>query len=173
MTSSATTTRRLAVGVVSATTIYLRQAAAVALRDQHPGTHAAAVVAVQEAHSQPSPRDALVRQTLTGIRRYRRSPQRRARALELGDVRKMLSARPNPGWPGGLARGATGACCCLASPAHCAAPRPPHWNSPRSSTTPGTGCTSPSAFSKTDQEGQGDVIASPFGSRPITCPACA
>lgn len=135
--------------------------------------HAAAVVAVHAAHNQASPRDALVRQTLTGIRKYRRSPQRRARALELGDVRKMLNARPTPGWPGSPARRRDR---CLLLFGFAGALRRSEASAldlTEVAYHPEDGLHVTIGYSKTDQEGHGDVIALPFGSRPLTCPVCA
>lgn len=66
--------------------------------------HAAAIVAVHNAHHVPSPRDALVRQTLAAIGRTRKTPPVRKRPAELTELRMMLGQGPAPGWPGGPAR---------------------------------------------------------------------
>lgn len=135
--------------------------------------HAAAIVAVHNAHHAPSPRDALVRQTLASIRRRRKTPPVRRRPAEIGEVRKMLAHRADPGWPGGPARRRDR---CLLLFGFAGALR-------RSeaaaidladlefSDEAGLHVRLPS--SKTDQEGLGDVIALPFGSDPLTCPVCA
>lgn len=135
--------------------------------------HAAAVVAVHNTRQLPSPRDALVRQTLAGIRKYRRTPQRRARALELADVRKMLVARPEPGWPGGPARRRDRCLLLFGLGGALRRSEASALDLPDVAYHPEDGLHVTLRSSKTDQAGEGTVIALPFGSRPLTCPVCA
>ncbi|MCS7479583.1 site-specific integrase [Umezawaea endophytica] len=65
----------------------------------------AAIAAVHAANGLPSPtRSDVVRLTLRGIRRARRSLPRRKRPVLLQTLEALLAERPEPGWPTGVAR---------------------------------------------------------------------
>lgn len=66
---------------------------------------AAAIAAVHAAQGLDSPTRAdVVRTTLRGIRRTRRTRPRRKDPLILATLEHLLTARPDDGWPGGVAR---------------------------------------------------------------------
>lgn len=66
---------------------------------------AAAIAAVHAAHGLTSPtRDDVVRMTLRGIRRRRRTPPNRKSPLLLSSLETLLEQRPAPGHPSGVAR---------------------------------------------------------------------
>ncbi|GAA3765303.1 tyrosine-type recombinase/integrase [Salinactinospora qingdaonensis] len=66
---------------------------------------AAAIAAVHAAQGLASPTRAdVVRMTLRGIRRRRRSPPQRKRPLLLETLERLLEQRPGPAYPGGVAR---------------------------------------------------------------------
>ena len=65
----------------------------------------AAIAAVHAANGLPSPtRSDVVRLTLRGIRRARRSQPKRKRPVLLQTLEALLAERPEPGWPNGVAR---------------------------------------------------------------------
>ncbi|WP_373284336.1 site-specific integrase [Nocardia paucivorans] len=66
---------------------------------------AAAIAAVHAANGLPSPtRSDVVRLTLRGIRRTRRTRPRRKRPILLHTLDELLTGLPDPGWPGEPAR---------------------------------------------------------------------
>src|SRR4051812_23523837 len=65
----------------------------------------AAIAAVHAANGLPSPtRSDVVRLTLRGIRRTRRTQPKRKRPVLLHTLDALLAERPEPGWPNGVAR---------------------------------------------------------------------
>ncbi|PRX92267.1 tyrosine-type recombinase/integrase [Allonocardiopsis opalescens] len=66
---------------------------------------AAAIAAVHAANGLPAPTRAdVVRLTLRGIRRSRHARPHRKRPVLLHTLQALLAVRPEPGWPGGVAR---------------------------------------------------------------------
>ncbi len=141
---------------------------------------AAAIAAVHTAHGLPTPtRDDVVRMTLRGIRRRRRTPPHRKSPLLLSSLETLLNHRPAPGHPTGVARRRdtflllTGFAGALRRSELTALT----FDDIALTTDPATGTpllTVQLHATKTDQEGRHLAqVALPRGRHATTCPVCA
>lgn len=114
-----------------------------------------------------------VARVLSGVRRARRTRQRKAKAITLARLARVLDATPITGFPAGVI-GCRDAALLLAGFA--GAFRPDELVNVLVgdlAAAPPTGVTVFVASSKTDQEAEGRFKALPFGADYRTCPPCA
>ena len=120
-------------------------------------------------------RSEVVRRTLSGVRRIRRTPPKRRSPLLLADLRVILAQLSTSfwGWPDAMAAHRDAA---LLLMGFAGAHRRSELVALRIQDVtvhPADGLHIRMRSSKTDQEGVGTVRAVPFGRDPVTCPPCA
>jgi integrase len=134
----------------------------------------AGIAAAHREAGESSPtRDPAVTRVMVGIERERRRPPRRARPLLTEDIRAMLAGMDYPTWPEGVAAardafvllaGFAGALRRAELAALTTDDVARHLHD---------GLHVSVRASKTDQTGQGVIVALPYGEHPQTCPVCA
>ena len=127
------------------------------------------------AHLDPPGRSEIVRRALSGIRRLRATPQRRRIPLLLDDIRTLVGSLAGDfgSWPAGVSARRDAALLLLGFTSACRRSELTAVRLADVTQQHPDGLHLRIRTSKTDQEGQGQVKAIPYGRDPATCPPCA